>query len=308
MRKTGHLILIIVTLSALLMGGSNDNAGYAGAFLRMGLGARASAMGNSGVALAEDGFGIYYNPAGLAFMREKHVALTYSFLSLDRQFHFTGVSIPLEPRAGIGVAWLHAGVKNIEGRTLTGQVDEIYETGEDVFFISFANAFHPKLSAGLNFKILRNQMLDISATGLGFDIGFLYRPLEWLAAGVQFKDLLSGYTWNTQELFDEEGGNYTEHFLQVVKFGLAVRPVPQLAISGDVEVSEENIWQTYFGTEYVYQNLAYLRVGMNNQSPTFGAGLAYGFLANINTQLDYALLLGMAGAGPTHIFSWQFKF
>jgi len=308
MHKITKLLLLSLTFIVFLHAESDANAGYAGAFLRMGLGARASAMGNSGVACTGDGFGIYYNPASLAFLREKQVALTYSFLSLDRQFHYAGISLPVEPQAGLGVAWLHAGVKNIEGRTSTGYVDEIYETGEDLFLISFANAFHPQVSVGLNFKILRNQMLDISATGLGFDLGVMYRPFEWLAAGLQLKDIMSGYTWNTQDLFGEEGGNYTEHFLQVVKVGLAIQPALHWMLSGDVEVSEENIWQTYCGAEYVYRNLAYLRAGMNNASPTFGAGLAYGFLANINTQLDYALLLGMVGEGTIHIFSWQFKF
>ncbi len=306
MYRTVKIILISLICAAILKGASN--AGYAGAFLRMGLGARASALGNSGVAFAEDGFGIYYNPAGLAFLDERHVALTYSFLSLDRQFHFAGYSMPLKPHAGLGVSWLHAGVNDIEGRTSTGQIDEVYQTGEDVFMASFANSILPQLSLGLNFKILHHQMLDIDATGVGFDFGVLYRPFDWLAAGIQFKDLLSGYTWNTQELFNEEGGNYTEQFLQVVKFGLAVRPVAQLAISGDVEVSEENAWQTHIGAEYLYRDLAYLRVGMNNASPTFGAGLAYGFLADIDTQLDYGLLLSVAGEGLTHIFSWQFKF
>lgn len=297
-----------MTYTALLNGGSNDNAGYAGAFLRMGLGARSTAMGNAGVASASDGFGVYYNPAGLAFMKEKHVAFTYSFLSFDRQFHFAGFSVPLEPHAGVGVSWLHAGVKNIEGRTNTGQIDEIYKTGEDVFLLSFANAFHPKIAIGLNFKILRNQMLDISATGLGFDIGVLYRPFEWFATGLQLKDIGAGYTWNTQKLFGEEGSNYTEKFPQIVKLGLAIKPNQQLVFTGDVEVSDQKVWQTHCGVEYIYRNLAYLRIGMNNQAPTFGAGLAYGFLANTDTQLDYGLVIGVAGEGTTHIFSWQFKF
>ncbi|MFH1214231.1 MAG: PorV/PorQ family protein [Candidatus Neomarinimicrobiota bacterium] len=308
MRKIFSLILVISAFCGLLSGGANDNAGYAGAFLRMGLGARATAMGNAGVALPVNGFGVYYNPAGLAFLKERHLALTYSFLSLDRQFHFVGISLPLKPTAGVGISWLHAGVKDIQGRTSTGMVDETYETGEDVFLLSFANAFHPKLSFGLNFKILRNQLLDIQATGLGFDVGVLYRPVSWLTAGLQFKDIGASYTWNTQELFEEEGSNYIERFTQFVKFGMALQVMPQLLFSGDVEVSDQNIYQAHFGAEYTHRNLAYLRAGMNNQNPTFGAGLAYGFLANTDTQLDYCLVVGIIGEGATHIFSWQFKF
>ncbi|MFA7711423.1 MAG: PorV/PorQ family protein [Candidatus Neomarinimicrobiota bacterium] len=308
MQNLTKLNLITLSLTVILAGKPNDNAGYAGAFLRMGLGARATAMGNSGVALPIDGFGVYYNPAGLAFMEEKNVAVSYSFLSLDRQFHFAGLSVPLPPNAGVGVSWLHAGVKNIEGRTSTGQIDEIYKTGEDVVLLSFANAFHPKIALGLNFKILHNQLLDIQATGLGFDIGILFQPVEWLAAGLQLKDIGAGYTWNTRDLFDAEGSNYTEKFPQIIKLGLAIKPIQQLIFTSDVEVSNQNVWQTHFGAEYFWRNLAFLRFGMNNQSPTFGVGLAYGFLANIDTQLDYALIVGAVSEGTTHIFSWQFKF
>jgi len=307
-QKFTRPILIVLTLTVFLSAASNDNAGYAGAFLRMGLGARATAMGNSGVALPIDGFGVYYNPAGLAFMEVRNVAVTYSFLSLDRQFHFTGLSVPLPPRAGVGVAWIHAGVKNIEGRNSTGQVDEIYKTGEDVVLLSFANAFHPKLGIGLNFKILHNQMLDIQATGLGFDIGILFQPVKWFMTGLQLKDLGASYTWKTQDLFGEEGSNYTEKFPQIVKIGLALKPMQQLVFTADIEGSDQKVWQTHFGTEYIWRNLAYLRIGMNNHNPTFGAGLAYGFLANIDTQLDYGLIIGVAGEGTSHIFSWQFKF
>lgn len=308
MRKFLNLILILIFSTALLQGETNDNAGYAGAFLRMGLGARSTAMGNSGVAFPSNGFGIYYNPAGLAYMDERNLALSYSFLSLDRQFHFIGLSVPLPPNAGVGVSWLHAGVKDIEGRNSIGQVDETYQTGENVVLISFANAFHPRISLGINFKILHNQMLDVSATGLGFDFGVLYQPLEWLTAGLQFKDIGAGYNWNTQDLFGEEGSSYKENFPQILKFGLAIKPIQELTFVGDVGVSDQNVWQTHCGAEYVYRNLAFLRIGMNQLSPTFGAGLAYGFIANMTTQLDYSFIIGAVGEGTTHIFSWQFQF
>ena len=57
------LVLFIGLTSQIYAGG---NGGYAGAYLRLGLGARGMAMGNAQVASADQGFGFYYNPAGTA--------------------------------------------------------------------------------------------------------------------------------------------------------------------------------------------------------------------------------------------------
>jgi len=294
-----------VTLTAA---GQNHNAGFAGSYLRMGLGARAVAMGDAAVANPQDGFGVYYNPAGLPYLKNKHLSVTYSFLSLDRQSHFVGLAFPLKPTAGLGISWLHAGVKDIVGRTMTGMPDETYATGEDVFILSFANAFLPRLSFGLNFKILRNNLLDLQATGLGFDFSVLLQPLPRFSLGLQFKDIGASYTWNTQSLFDEEGANYKERFPQILKTGIAFRPNAQYLFEGDVEISDQKVYLVHFGGEYKYRDLVYCRAGMNNKNPTFGAGLTYGFLAHTDTQLDYCYVVGVVGEGATHIFSWQFKF
>ena len=62
-------------LSATLF--AETNAGLAGSYLRMGLGAQAIAMGNSGVALSANGFSAYYNPAGIPYLDKRHLSMTY---------------------------------------------------------------------------------------------------------------------------------------------------------------------------------------------------------------------------------------
>lgn len=307
--KTTLKILTILSLCSTIAGAATgDNAGYAGAFLRMGLGARAAGMGNSGVAYSENGFAAYYNPGAVPYLEARYLSLTYYFLSLDRQLHYTGFALPLKPTAGISVAWLHGGVSDIQGRNFSGEPDEIYDTGEDVFILTFANAFHRLFSIGVNFKILQHQLLDIKGTGLGFDIGVLVKPFDNIALGIQLKDISSSYTWNTQKLFDEKGGNYTEYFPQILKVGLALKYRDSFVFSGDLEASDQEDYRVHFGGEYLYRETLYLRLGMDNNHPTFGAGLAYGFVANLDTQLDYCVLFGVAGEGNTHVFSWEFKF
>lgn len=301
------LILFILSLG-IAFGATGDNGGYAGSFMRMGLGARALGMGNAGVADCENGFAAYYNPAGLPYLSDRHLSTTYYFLSLDRQLHYVGFALPIKPTAGISVAWMHAGVTDIQGRTFSGEPDEVYDTGEDAIILSFANAFHRRFAVGINFKILRYKMLDLNGSGLGFDIGVILRPIDRIIIGVQLKDLGAGYNWNTQALFGDRGGNYTDAFPQILKIGIAYKKDRMFTFAGDVEISDKKDYSVHFGGEYLFNDIVYLRMGMDNIHPTFGAGLAYGFIANINTQIDYSFLLGLVGEGTTHVFSWEFKF
>ena len=306
--KLAQIVFLVLIGVSIISADTGDNAGYAGSFLRMGLGARSLAMGNAGVADSENGFAAYYNPAGLSYLKDRHLSTTYYFLSLDRQLHYVGLAFPLKPTAGISVAWMHAGVTDIQGRTSTGIPDEIYDTGEDVIYLSFSNAFHRRISVGLNFKILSHNMLDLTGSGLGFDIGVLLKPFDRISIGILLKDIGASYTWNTQDLFGDQGGNYTDTFPQLLKIGLAYRYNSTFAFIGDVELSDKQDYRVHFGGEYLVSDILFLRMGLDNINPTFGAGLAYGFINNIQTQIDYSAMIGLVGEGSTHVFSWEFKF
>ena len=83
-----NAIFISVFLFTPLTLTAQGEGGFAAPFLRMGLGARAISMGGAFTAVADDGFASYYNPAGLPYLTKRHFTSTYSFLSLDRQFHY----------------------------------------------------------------------------------------------------------------------------------------------------------------------------------------------------------------------------
>jgi hypothetical protein len=53
------------------LGGDTGRGGYAGSFLRIGLGARAMAMGGGSAAILNDAYSAYYNPAGLGYLNKR---------------------------------------------------------------------------------------------------------------------------------------------------------------------------------------------------------------------------------------------
>ncbi|MCF7885203.1 MAG: hypothetical protein K9M80_01805, partial [Candidatus Marinimicrobia bacterium] len=159
--------LILFSMIFTLYG--SEKGGYPGSYLDMGVNAASLSMGRAGVAIPEKGAPMYNNPAGIAFTKNRAAEFDYFFLNLDRDLHYTGISTPIPPTAGMGFAWIHAGVDNIQGRDGTGRKTEQYATGENAFMLSFANSFLPRLALGVSIKLLQHNMLDMLADGVGVD-------------------------------------------------------------------------------------------------------------------------------------------
>jgi len=151
--------------------------------MKIGQGPRASAMGESFTALADDASAVYWNPAGLG-------QLTACQFAFSHQQWFEGVkdevvhaALPTGPGAvGLGLVY-------------TGVPDVVYW---DVGLGEFAKfrAWSAMLSAGYGFALARGYELGITAKGMyedlrtehsmgaGVDVGAVGHPVSWLGLGV----------------------------------------------------------------------------------------------------------------------------
>jgi hypothetical protein len=110
----------------LLIGSSSyaQLGGFAGAFTRMGFGARGISMGNAMTSVTKGDITGYYNPALSSFQDEHLIGLSYSFLSFDRALNFVSYTknfkLPKQEQGGAGVtfSWINAGVSDIDGRDI----------------------------------------------------------------------------------------------------------------------------------------------------------------------------------------------
>ena len=301
-------ILLLMIMAMISIASAQDTeyeGGYAGSFLRMGLGARNLALGNSGVALHNSTADFYYNPALVGYNEDKSFTTGYTFLTLDRKFNYLGFTLPLPPSAAISVNWIHTGVDDIQGRDFTGYPDEKYTTGEDALMLTFGNKMSEKLAFGFSFKYVRHSLLDITGSGLGFDAGVMVQVIDGLTLGFQAKDLTAAYNWKTTEIFDEEGGNYIERFPIVIKSGLAYQYKNFIFVGDIVNFEGDNFF--HYGMEYNYEEIASFRIGHDGKGLTMGLGLQYEFMWNTKTQLDYAFVQERYGEGHSHVFTWNFK-
>ena len=323
--------LLIVSLAALLpdMAGAVTPAGQAGAFARMGLGARAIALGNAFTAVGQDAFSGYYNPASLPFMARPEAGISIALLSLDRHLNYVGFSTYLHPRAlppkaesradkaglrgGFAFGWINAGVDHIDGRDSDGNSIGMFSNTENLFFFSFAlQPFH-RLAFGLTGKVVNSRfprLLEdnrtLSASGFGYDLGLLFLLTDELRLGAVLHDFGTKYTWNTEKLW-ERGSSTTNKFPQFLRLGLSYRLPASFLAAFDAEFNTEQGWRFYGGLEMPYRDLFVSRIGYNADRFTFGFGLKFN-IWRYRAEMAYAYDTLSLTPEPDQYFSWRISF
>jgi hypothetical protein len=292
---------------------ASENGGYAGSYLRMGLGAKSIAMGNTGVAVPTSAYSAYYNPAAFGLIEDPLAGLSYSFMSLDRHIGYISFSMKVPPGAGFSVGWIESGVGDLNSYNSIGEkTGDINHSANAVYF-SFGRRFGERISVGVSVKILFESIndgtdeFDYGSNGVGFDIGALYRVIEDLWIGAQVKDINSKLKANTEDLF-ERGGTTIDKFPLTGKIGAYyTTPLRWLNLAYDFEWSDKGLKKHHLGVEAIHgKNLA-LRLGVNGDDLVFGSGIDFKIL-EIVSFLDYAFVPSVVDEGVSHIFSWQIRF
>ena len=317
-------MLPFVVLMVLLHGtGRADEVGrggYAGVFLRLGLGARAQGMGGGSVAAADDAYTAYYNPAGLVFLEGRQLTTTLQSMALDRRLYFAGYAQSFRDkgsglmRAGFSVGWLCSGIDQIDARDFNGNPTGMLSSWEHAFFFSFALNPLPPFSLGFNAKLLLNRFPDIieeggnlSAVGFGFDIGVLLKAAPWCSFGLSLRDLRSRYTWDTQELW-ERGTQRVDRFPMVLRGGGVVKlRSGAIMLSMDLEKIEHMPLSLYTGTQLEVADRFFIRGGIRRGGLTLGIGTRLVW-DDKYIQVDYAYIPDSVAPGGNHVFSWSFNF
>jgi hypothetical protein len=308
LRLFATIILILVRQS---FGG--DNGGYAGANLRMGLGARAIALGNTGVAAPLDAYSAYYNPAAFGNSTRRMVALSYGFLSLDRHQSFVSFSLRVPPAAGFSIGWIESGIGNIQSYNSIGEQTGGINHANNTILFSFGRRVFSRMALGLTVKIMFEDIndgtaqFDYTSRGVGFDLGWQYNVTDGLTLGYQIRDIGSKLKANTEKIF-ELGGTTIDRFPLIQKAGIYYRtPWPWLRLGDDLEWSNKGDVRNHLGIEAVRgKNLA-LRLGLNGTHLAFGAGMDFK-IGRFDSLLDYAFLPSLIDEGSSHYFSWQIIF
>jgi len=322
--KTSLLTILILTLLSPWVMADGD-AGFAGAYLRSGIGARPLGMGGAYTAIAEGPEATYYNPAGLGFDLKIGGSFSYKTLSLDRHLGHVSVSFPIRNEAAMAASWVNAGVSNLVGRGSSRQITGDIANNQNAFSLSFAKAVDSALSVGGTLRYLQEKLDQVDVFTVGVDLGFLFRYRQMLSAGFAVQNLGSNYRWDSSEYWSG-GRAYDEKFPAVMKLGVAGHFLQGALIPVvDFEKSDKMGFRFRAGAEYwfvrkmtvqvedeyeegkfidVQQNTRWagLRLGLDRGSPTFGGTFVF-HKKNFSAAIEYAYLVGRQGTEAGHIFT-----
>jgi len=306
---------VVLSLIFLFSLGFSQNYGaMAGGFLRTGISARSIAMGGGFTAELDHSFATFHNPAWAAFLTDQHIGSSYSNMTLDRRVAATSFATPLPPTGGLGIAWINAGVTDIQGRYSTGEKSTLMQTGENAIVFTFAQRVVPWISFGANVKILRYDLPvsgadDLTGSGIGFDLGILIKTGSYQTLGIMIQDLSSGYQWNTSDVY-AEGPSYKDEFPTIYRIGSRYFK-NGLSIVGDVGmITDHKTFTDVFpraGVEYGFLDQYFFRGGYGNNEFAVGGGYRYGLFKEHDSWIDYTFSVDMASQSA-HTISYAFRF
>lgn len=227
LRRLGPVALLIVVLGGggVVGGGVSSAVAQdtgAGAFSRLGFGARGMALGNALVADPSADVSPHYNPALLPSASGQRVSASAALLSFDRELQFLEFTTPVGPTAGIGLSFTHAGVSEIDGRNADGVHTETLSTDEFALSLSFGNRFADWFAAGTALTLYQSDLVPEvdPVRGFGVDLGVSVDATERLRLAGTVHDLLAKYNWDASAL---GGGSHTDRFPVRVKVGASYR-------------------------------------------------------------------------------------
>ncbi len=292
--------------------------GKAGAYSRLGFGARGMGMGNALTAVTSGDAVGYYNPAALPFAEYRNVSASFGILAFDRKLNFLSFAQPLKGNAGISAGIINSGVSNIDGRDSDGEPTGPLKTSENQIFLGFGTQLKNGLAIGFNVKYLYHHLYtDVNSSTFGIDIGALFPISNTITVGATVRDLISKYSWNTNSLYGQSGTQTDDKFPQIYTVGTSYKLPDGLGLAAmDVEFSNQSTITLKLGVEVPIIPELSVRAGMdridlkekgNGVRPTFGFTARKSF-DELTPAINYAFIVEPFATSGMHMISLSMIF
>ncbi|MEW6061294.1 MAG: PorV/PorQ family protein [Bacteroidota bacterium] len=291
MKKIFVFFVLVGNLSA-----QEINTGLS--FLKLGIGARAVAMGEAFTGIASDHSSLYYNPATPRFAKSNEVMVMHKNWIAETTTEYLGATV-LGKEFSYGFSAYTTSVPDIEVRTKPGPSEGTFSAQNVALGATVAYSIDEHLAVGVTGKMLYEKIFVDEATGYGIDIGF-FRSSDDLSFGASVLHIgaMSTLKYESTKLPTtiRVGGSYRYNEIQSMKLTGAIDALQTL---------DDKITHFHFGIEGTYNDILSLRAGYKTgyefSSITTGFGVMYGIV-----KFDYAFVPFTGGLSSTHTFSLSF--
>lgn len=317
--NTVILLLLLISNSYGQLERSTSKVGTTAAtFLKINAGARAIGMAGAFVAMENDIYSIYYNPAGLSRITGTgSAAFNHANWLADMSYDFAALSLNLGDIGSMALSLISFSVPEEKVRTFDNPEGDgrYWDASSLALGVSYARNLTDNFSIGFNFKYIRDQVWDMSASSFAIDAGTMYTtPFNGLRIGASISNFgtkmkLEGRNtyFNVDPNNNPNSGpnnipaEYRLSYYDIplsFRVGLAMEVIKSqlltLTTSVDAVHPNDNTEYLNLGLELNFNNYFFARTGYKSlflrdseQSLTFGFGLNYPVFNDIGLSLNY---------------------
>jgi len=305
-------IFSIIIISSTLLFAQLDNSATitktgttAAQFLKIGVDARASAMGNAFTAMKGDISSMYWNPAGLTSIGRMETMFMNSSWLAGIQFTHAAFAINLNAAGVIGFSMTSLSVPEDMVRTVEkpNGTGEYFDAGDLAMNFTYARKLTDQFSIGGNIKYIRQNIWHASASSVAADLGALFvTPFNGIRLGASLSNYGSEMQMSGRDQKfsvdpdPNNGGNveFVNAMYETDKFPLPL--LFRVGLSGEIIETEkmrlsfavdalhpnDNVEWVNAGLEYAMAETFFIRSGLttlfredSEEGLTFGGGVHY---------------------------------
>lgn len=268
-------------------------------FLKLGVGARSVAMGESFTAVSGDHASLYYNPASLRRSTRHELMLMHRSWIAGTSTEYLGGTI-VGDRWNYGFSLHSTSVDDIEVRLIPGDAEGTFSARNIALGGSVAYGVSDRLAIGMSGKFLYEKIFVDEASGYGIDLGMLYAYDDRISFGAS---VLNIGTMNKLR-------NQSSALPTTIRLGVAYTTGLTERLNGigtveAVKTIDDAHTHLHAGIELAYDHFAFVRAGYLTgyefRSFSAGVGLLYA-----SVKFDYAFVPFSGAFNSTHTFSLSF--
>ncbi len=327
------LLLFACTASAQLVPNLGGQRAGISAFqsLKIGVGARGVAMGESFVAVANDASALFWNPAGLVQFEGNQVIASRTNYVVDIKHDFLGVVYRLAEGDAIGASFtsLHMDDMPVTTETQPFGTGRYFSFGDIAVGLTYSKRMTEQFSFGATVRYAEETLDVLKMRSVMVDLGTFY----WTGLGsTRFAVTISNFGADVapKGSVTQFDGTTTSSFQSfslptVFKLGIAFEPweteESRLTTSFQLNHPNDNSEHVRLGVEFAYKSTLYLRGGVkrtigqklfgadetSSEDFTLGAGFAVSLEGISRVNADYAFAR-FSELGSVHRFSLAFTY
>jgi hypothetical protein len=270
-------------------------------FLKIGVGGRASALGDAFVAIANDASALYWNPAGLVQFKDDQVMFSHNIWVVDINHDFLGAVYHLDETNAFGISFTSLSMQDMQVTTEYQPLGTgaYFSFGDVALAVTYSRKMTEQFSFGGTVRYIEETLDMLKMRGVMIDLGTYY----WTGLGTsRFAVAVSNFGNQLAPdgkvvLIGKRSSSQWQAFSPptVFRIGFALEPYQdeynKFTASIQLNHPNDNSENVSTGLEYSWRSIFYLRGGykfnVDEQNYSFGAGVNIPISIG-NITVDYA--------------------